>query len=148
MPTTIRRVQSSDHAEWLRMRYALWPDQSVDELAEDMLVWLREEQCVAFVSERLGGALCGFLEVAIRACNVNGENGRFGHIEGWYVDPDLRQQGIGKALVEAAEAWVRDQGCHEMWSDARIENVLSHTAHQALGFKESNRLVHFQKRLN
>ena len=144
---TIRRVQASDRPEWLRMRHALWPEESIEDLILDSQVWLREEHCVAFVAERHADGMCGFLEVAIRPCNVDGEQGRFGYIEGWYVDPDLREQGIGKLLVSVAETWAAEQNCHEILSDARIENSLSHTAHQALGFTEVERLIHYRKRL-
>jgi hypothetical protein len=71
-----------------------------------------------------------------------------GYVEGWYVDPDVRRQGIGRRLVEAAERWAAAQGCREMASDAHLGNTVSHAAHEALGFEESERLVHFRKRLN
>ncbi len=129
------------------MRHALWPEEPIEDLTKDMVVWLLEEQCVCLVAERESSGLCGFLEVTIRPCNVNGEVGRFGYIEGWYVDPDVRQQGIGKHLVKTAEQWVMDQGCNQILSDARLENTLSQIAHQALGFAEVERLVHFQRRL-
>lgn len=144
----IRPVRSVDHAEWLRMRHTLWAEESIPDLVDDMQVWLREEECVALVAERPHGGLCGFLEVAVRPCNVNGMTGRFGYIEGWYVDPDVRRQGVGKSLVCNAETWARNEGCEDILSDARIGNVVSQTAHRALGFTEVERLVHFQKRLN
>jgi aminoglycoside 6'-N-acetyltransferase I len=34
-----------------------------------------------------------------------------------------------------------------MASDAHLDNAVSHAAHHALGFEESERLVHFRKRL-
>jgi len=37
-----------------------------------------------------------------------------GYIEGWYVDDDLRGQGIGKALMQTAEDWARSIGLTEM----------------------------------
>jgi aminoglycoside 6'-N-acetyltransferase I len=112
-----------------------------------MQVWLKEDRCVAFVAERSTGDLCGFLEVAIRPCDVTGDVGRFGYIEGWYVDQDFRRQGVGQSLVQAAEEWVRQQGVSQILSDAKIENRLSQTAHEALGFEEVERLVHFRKPL-
>ena len=40
MPRTsrfaIRRVTSSDQAEWLRMRRLLWPEAQVDDLSQEM----------------------------------------------------------------------------------------------------------------
>ena len=45
------------------------------------------------------------------------ETDRIGYLEAWYVDPDWRNQGMGRALVEQAEAWARAEGCVEMASD-------------------------------
>jgi hypothetical protein len=70
-----------------------------------------------------------------------------GYVEGWYVDADVRHQGIGRRLMAAAEQWAVAQGCKEMASDTQIENEVSRTAHQALGFEESSRAVHLRKRL-
>jgi aminoglycoside 6'-N-acetyltransferase I len=70
-----------------------------------------------------------------------------GYIEGWYVDPDMRRRGVGRALVKAAEAWSRALGCRQMASDAKIDNDPSIGAHAALGYREVARAVHFSKDL-
>ena len=70
-----------------------------------------------------------------------------GYIEGWFVDADMRRQGIGERLIVAAEQWATAQGCKEMASDAQVENDVSLAAHKALGFEESSRTVHLRKRL-
>jgi aminoglycoside 6'-N-acetyltransferase I len=70
-----------------------------------------------------------------------------GVIEGWYVDADVRRRGVGRALVEAAEAWARSRGCRQMASDAELWNEVSHRAHGALGYEETARLVLFKKDL-
>ena len=38
------------------------------------------------------------------------ETSPVGYIEGWYVDPDLRQKGLGGLLFQAAEDWARSEG--------------------------------------
>jgi aminoglycoside 6'-N-acetyltransferase I len=63
------------------------------------------------------------------------------------VDEDLREQGIGKALVKAAEVWARSQGLTEMGSDTWLENDISIQAHLKMGYEEAERLVHFIKKL-
>jgi len=131
----------------LRLRTALWPDARADELANEWADALQDGEIAAFVAERLAGGLCGFLEAAIRPCTVNGELARIGYIEGWYVDADIRRQGVGRLLVNAAEGWARSQGCKEIHSDAELSNELSHAAHQSLGYAEVGRLVHFRKSL-
>jgi aminoglycoside 6'-N-acetyltransferase I len=70
-----------------------------------------------------------------------------GYIEGWYVDEYVRRCGVGRALVEAAEAWARSRGCRQMASDAELGNDVSHQAHRAVGYQETARLVLFEKDL-
>jgi aminoglycoside 6'-N-acetyltransferase I len=145
--TTIRRARSEDRAEWLRLRTALWSNAGAEELANEWDDALQAGEIAAFVAERLAGGLCGLLEAAIRPCTVNGELARIGYIEGWYVDADVRRQGVGRLLVSVAEEWARSQGCKEIHSDAELANELSHVAHQSLGYAEIGRLVHFRKSL-
>jgi hypothetical protein len=81
----------------------------------------------------------------VRACAEDCDTRPVGYVEGWFVDPDVRRQGVGRALVAAAEHWAATQGCHEMASDAAITNQVSIDAQKALGFEESSRAVHFRK---
>jgi aminoglycoside 6'-N-acetyltransferase I len=100
-----------------------------------------------FVCERPEGKLAGFLELSVR--NFAEEcAGATPYVESWYVDADVRQQGIGRALMQAAEEWARTHGYPEMASDAVLENEVSHRAHKAAGFTEVERIVVFRKPLD
>jgi aminoglycoside 6'-N-acetyltransferase I len=63
------------------------------------------------------------------------------------VAPDVRRQGVGGALVKAAEAWAIAHGHTEMASDAPLEIDVSERAHKALGFDEVERAIRFRKAL-
>ena len=105
-----------------------------------------ETELVLFAEKTVGG-LCGFVEVSIRPWAIGCEPRPVRYIEGWYVDEDVRREGVGRASVEAAEAWARSKGCHQMASDAELWNTVSHQAHGSLGFEETGRLVLFKKDL-
>jgi aminoglycoside 6'-N-acetyltransferase I len=129
------------------MRKALWddcPDEQQEREMDGILASPTEE---VFFAERPGGGLGGFLEASIRPWADGCEARPVGYVEGWYVDPDLRRRGVGRALVEAAEAWARSRGCRQMASDAELWNEISHQAHGALGYEETARLVLFKKDL-
>jgi len=70
-----------------------------------------------------------------------------GFVEGWFVQEEFRNRGVGSELMRSAEDWPRGQGCLEMASDALIDNEGSQRAHEALGFDVVDRCVHFRKGL-
>ena len=143
----IRRATYADKSEWLRMRLSLWPEGTVESFSEDMDDLLADPLMPVFVVARPGGGLGGFLEAGTRKYAEGSESSPVGYIEGWYVDEDLREQGVGKALVKAAEDWARSQGLTEMGSDTWLENEVSIQAHLKMGYEEAERLVHFVKKL-
>jgi len=69
------------------------------------------------------------------------------YIEGWWVAPDLRRSGLGRALFGAIEQWCLDNGYTELGSDVEVDNAPSLAAHAALGFKPTLRLQFFRKHL-
>lgn len=144
----IRRIQPADEAEWLRMRLALWPDHTPGDMLAEMSEITEDPFQPVFVVERPGGNLGGFVEVSLHREYTPGcETRPVGYIEGWYVDPDLRLQGLGGQLFKVAEDWARSQGCQEMASDCEVDNIISWKAHLALGYREAERLIHFSKAL-
>ena len=149
---SIRAVEPTDAAEWLRMRCALWPDGTPAEHEADIRAYFENSAltpaAVVFVSTRDVGGLQGFVEVGMRPYADGCSTRPVGYLEGWYVDSDVRRQGVGRALVAAAEAWARTQGCREMASDTHLDNMVSRHAHARLGYAEIEHLVHFRKSLN
>jgi predicted N-acetyltransferase YhbS len=152
----VRPVRADDQAEWLRMRGLLWPDGAREAHPQEVAAFFGSQSfpwsgpflaVAVFVAVRPSGGLCGFLEASVRPFDEGCHTWPVGYVEGWYVDADVRHQGIGRRLMAAAKQWAVAQGCKEMASDTQIENEVSRTAHQALGFEESSRAVHLRKRL-
>jgi aminoglycoside 6'-N-acetyltransferase I len=144
---TIRAVQPSDAAEWLRMRSTLWPsgDHS-DEIDEYFASGGSPLLAKVLVAERPHG-LAGFIEIGLRPYAEGCESSPVPFIEGWYVDDDVRRTGVGTELVEAAENWARNLGYREIASDVELENDISVAAHRAIGYEEVSRLVCFRRSL-
>lgn len=146
----VRAVTPEDAEEWARLRHALWPDGSFAEHRVETERFFAgtgavEEETLIAVAE--DGGLLGFVELSIRNLVDSCTPGRVGYLEGWYIIPAARRQGIGRALVAAGERWAREQGCREFGSDADLENETSHAAHRRLGFAETGRVVTYRKEL-
>lgn len=110
-----------------------------------MRSWLERSDTAVLVCERPNGSLGGFAEVGIRAYADGCASSPLAFLEGWYVDPDMRGRGVGRALVHAVEAWARDRGLTELASDALLENEIAHRAHEQVGFEEVERAVRYRK---
>src|SRR5262249_3365824 len=113
----------------------------------DMSAWLARPDTAVLVAERAEGGLCGFAEAGTRPYADGCQTSPVAYLEGWYVDPDMRRQGIGSALVRAAEDWARGRGYRELASDALLDNLTSQQAHLALEFAEVERAVKYRKAL-
>ena len=144
----IRPIELGDKSEWLRMRTALWPESPEDHEPEIVEFFTQESPIAAiFVADRPDGRLAGFVECGSRAYAEGCLSSPVGYIEGWWVDRDVRGQGVGALLVSAAEDWARSQGYAEMASDADLNNEVSQLAHRALGYDETQRVVCYRKQL-
>jgi aminoglycoside 6'-N-acetyltransferase I len=143
----IRPATRIDGAAWLRMREALWPGEDVAEDVDRFFAGELDMPLEVLVAVDGFGQLIGFAELSIRRYAEGCVTDRIAYLEGWYVDEAHRRHGIGAALVAAAEAWARKQGCTEFGSDALLENEISAVAHKALGFEEVECIRCFKKRL-
>jgi len=141
----VRLYSSDDLPEWRRMRDALWPDQTPD----DMTAWLARPDAVVLVAEHTTDAarLCGFAEVGARSIAEGCMTSPVAYLEGWYVDPDVRRRGVGSALLRGVEDWARKAGYQELASDTELTNHVSQRVHERLGFAEVERAVQYRKAL-
>jgi aminoglycoside 6'-N-acetyltransferase I len=148
---TVRPVRASDAATWCEMRAALWPDGGETEHRDEVASYFRGEfpryPWSALVAESSDARLLGFAEVSIRPYAEGCATSRVAYLEGWYVVPEARAQGVGRALIEATESWGRAQGSSELASDADADNHASAAAHRALGFTDVGLARCFRKDL-
>ncbi len=143
----ITAPEGSVDAQWLAMRLALWPEGSQAEHRAAMVDSLTRGHYVRLaISE--GAAAQGFIEASKRVDYVNGTStSPVAFLEGLYVVPGSRRQGIARALVDSVVEWALAQGCRELASDSLLDNPAAHAAHRALGFEETERVVYFRRAL-
>jgi aminoglycoside 6'-N-acetyltransferase I len=147
--TILERCASLDQPGWLEFRLALWPDASADDHRGYMAISLAQpERFLQLMMYDAQRRPIGFIEGSIRGDYVNGtETSPVGFVEGVYVAPAWRRQGVARQLFAAIGDWARARGCRELASDALLENHTSQRAHAALGFRETERVVYYVKKL-
>ena len=134
---TVRAMLPEELPAVAAMMQALWPEADAYDFSDEHV----------FVWPRSAGGLGGFISFSLRPWAEGCEAQPVPYIEGWWVAPDLRQSGVGRALVAAMEAWCVANGHDELGSDVEIDNEISLRAHAALGFEPTLRLQFFRKRL-
>lgn len=144
----VREARPDDGATWLRLRRALWPECPAQK-HEREIGQLLQSDGVVLVAEDDQSNLVGFAEVSLRRDHVDGATiSPVPYLEGWFVNAAFRGQGVGRALIDAAEQWAIGRGYTELASDAELGNTLSIALHARLGFSEVERNVTFLKKLN
>jgi aminoglycoside 6'-N-acetyltransferase I len=132
------------------MREALWPEEGISSHASEVQEFFAGKLTMpleVLLAVDDSGVAVGFAELSIRAYAEDCVTDRVAYLEGWYVEPEFRRQGVGRKLVAAAERWALAQGCSEFGSDALLDNEVSAAAHRALGFVETVQIRCFRKSL-
>lgn len=146
MALLLRLAVADDHPTWEHLRCQLWPDCPVarHQLEVRQLLSSGGQVVLAYIDKEP----VGFAEVSIRSDHVEGaQTAPLPYLEGWYVAPPHRSQGVGRALIAAVEQWAHSKGYRELASDAEIENEKSIRLHSLLGFREVGRTAHFMRSL-
>ncbi|PJE56334.1 GNAT family N-acetyltransferase [Marinomonas sp. BSi20584] len=149
MTIEIRTIQATDAAAWSALRIEFLPeikDISQAEVDAFFQGCDSDQKNISNLQEVLialdnSQKMVGFIELDLRE-NVPGSSQQTTpYIEAWFVSPDCQGQGIGKALIHAAEEWAKQKGFQELGSDAPISNKKSVNLHKQLGFNEIERVV-------
>ncbi len=118
-PIIVRAVQPADTAVWEDLREALWSgerDRHRKEIASFFAGTLREPVAV-LLAETATGDIVGVVELSLRT-DIPGLLGqRTGYIEGLYVLPSRRFQGVARCLLQNSKDWALREGCQAFASD-------------------------------
>lgn len=144
---SIIRAQTPAHfAAAGALAAALWPDNTAQEMADELACGDAEENAVLIAYA--GETPIAFAHVGLRHDYVEGaDSSPVGYLEGIYVDAAYRRRGIARRLIDAGCAWAKERGCTQFASDCELENTHSARMHEALGFEEAGRIVCFVKEI-
>ena len=123
---TIRPITPADSGTWEQLRDLLWPDPAghAAEIAAFFAGTLNEPQTVFFAENE--SSVVAFAELSIRT-DVPGLEGKTTcYVEGLYVLPEVRHQGIARQFLLFSREWARQQGCEAFASDRAERIVIDH----------------------
>ena len=145
MTIEIKRAKTADATVWAELRNKLWPA-SVRAHRLDVLKLTKSRAAVGFLAWN-EDRVVGFVEASLRPYANGCDERPVPFLEGLFVLPKYRRKDVGGSLVAAVEVWAMKRGHRELGSDALLANLGSHKAHRAYGFKETERVVYFRKKL-
>lgn len=122
---TIRDVTPADAPVWEAMRQDMCPNGAEDHAPEIAMFFAGtlEEPSAVMVAETISGEVVGVVELALRTDVAGLEGKRTGYVEGLYVKPDVRHQGVARNLMRASRSWAQRQNCEAFASD-RADRVV------------------------
>ena len=130
------------------MGVALWPHYNKAKLAKIFRADLKSNKFKQFLAQNEAGEYLGFINLSLRTDYVQGSSySPVGYIEGIFVKPKYRKQGVAKELVKHAGKWAKKQGCKELGSDTKLDNTTSQKFHKNLGFKKTSVNIHYIMRI-
>ncbi len=86
--------------------------------------------------------LIGRAHGALRATAMVGHDGHRGWIYYVAVDPDLQGQDFGRAIMGAAEDWLRGQGVEKVMLMVRPDNTKVQAFYDRLGYDVQERVIY------
>jgi ribosomal protein S18 acetylase RimI-like enzyme len=86
--------------------------------------------------------LIGRKNGAIAATVLVGHDGHRGWVYYLAVDPDHRQKGYGRVMMDAAERWLRECGIEKLQLMVRPDNRSVKNFYQSLGYSEQERVIY------
>jgi GNAT superfamily N-acetyltransferase len=125
-----RIARMDDSAEVARLCTQLGYPTTTEEMTARMGVVISAGDRQVFVVEE-GDRLSGWIAIELRTTL---ETGRKAEIVGLVVDAQARRSGTGKALVEAAERWVRQHGLDAVLVRSNTVRPESHPFYEGIGF--------------
>ncbi len=78
----------------------------------------------------------------IAATVMVGHDGHRGYFYYVAVDPDQRMKGYGRAIIAAAEDWLRERGIEKLQLMVRPGNTHAQAFYETLDFEEQERIIY------
>ena len=142
MKATLDRID-----ELTQVALNLWPNHSLKDIKGVLEKYIIGDNTSIFM-HLIDDKCVGLALVSLRYDYVEGcSTSPVGYLEGICVEKEYRKTGVASSLCKECEAWAQSKGCQEFASDCELTNEASYKFHLKIGFNETNRIIHFSKKL-
>ena len=142
MEATVKRID-----ELALVALNLWPGHNIEDIKDVLSKYILGEDTSVFMylvdDKCVGLALVSLRHDYVEGCITS----PVGYLEGICVNKEYRKSGIASKLCKECEDWAKIKGCSEFASDCELTNDVSYQFHLKIGFEETNRVIHFKKKL-
>ena len=114
-----REANSRDRESWLRIRRTIWPHASPGAHKPDIDAGIAQRDGRIFVVVHEDRDPVAYLECRLHP-NQDGGEGATSRIEAWYIEPNYRAGGVGRALIRFLRAWFQARGCEHLEAHADL----------------------------
>ena len=108
-----READNRDRESWLRIRRTIWPHASPGAHERDIDAGFARQDGRWFVVVVEDRDPIAYLECRLRPAE-DGVEGATGRIEAWYIAPNYRAGGVGRALIGFLRSWFQVRGCERL----------------------------------
>lgn len=129
---TITAIEDGDVADVIALWRRCGSTREWNDPAGDIALARRDTNATVLLG-RHGGALVASVLV--------GHDGHRGWVYYVTVDPDHRLGGYGRAIMAAAEEWLRARGIEKLQLMVRGDNTKVHAFYRSLGYYDQDRVV-------
>lgn len=145
MTTTIRPAETSDAPQIAALLSELGYPAGQGEVTARLGYWLQDSESRLLVAE-MNGHVSGV--AAVHAIPLLEYTGRRARLVALVVGQSVRAQGVGRALMKAAEETARDLGCRDMEITSARSRTVAQRFYANLGYDDmSDRATRFIKLL-
>ena len=129
---TIAAIEDGDVADVIELWRRCGSTREWNDPAGDIALARREANATVLLGRHDG---------ALVATVLVGHDGHRGWVYYVTVDPDCRHKGYGRAIMAAAEQWLRSRGIQKLQLMVRGDNAKVHAFYQALGYYDQERVT-------
>ena len=138
----LRSAELSDASEIARLNGEFGYSACSESAETNLLAMISSENHAVIVCEESAGHVLGWVVVEKR---ISLETGEKAEITGLIVDPVARREGIGKALVLAAEQWAQEKGLYKTVARSNVTRAESHRFYKDLAYVRGKTQHYYSK---